>query len=109
VTKKATMSDVLRVHDYKYLKKVQKLCSQADNFGFTKLGTIKYNLLDRDTSVSQESWECALLSCGAVIEAVDKVMSKQAKNAFCAIRPPGHHAGIFGQTIEGTFNLTCND
>lgn len=52
--------------------------------------------LDRDTVLSAKSWECSLLSCGAVIDAVDKVMNQEIKNSFCAMRPPGHHAGVFG-------------
>ena len=52
--------------------------------------------LDRDTALSESTWKASLLSCGAVIEAVDAVMKGEAKNAFCAVRPPGHHAGVFG-------------
>jgi acetoin utilization deacetylase AcuC-like enzyme len=40
-----------------------------------------------------------LLACGAVIDACDAIMKKQATNAFCAVRPPGHHAGVFGKTM----------
>jgi acetoin utilization deacetylase AcuC-like enzyme len=47
------------------------------------------------------SWHATLVACGAVIEACDKVMSGQYRNAFCATRPPGHHAGIFGKTFHG--------
>lgn len=39
------------------------------------------------------------LSSGAVIEAVDKIMKGEATRAFCAIRPPGHHAGVYGATL----------
>jgi len=55
---------------------------------------------DRDSLVSPETWKAALLSCGAVIEACDQVMSQKFKNAFCAVRPPGHHAGVFGKTFK---------
>jgi len=33
-----------------------------------------------------------------LIEAADKIMKGEATNAFCAVRPPGHHAGVFGRT-----------
>lgn len=48
--------------------------------------------LDPDTIVSPASGEAALRATGAVIAATDAVMEGQARNAFCAIRPPGHHA-----------------
>ncbi len=48
--------------------------------------------LDPDTAMSPGSWNAALRASGAAIYAVDQVMSGGAKNAFCATRPPGHHA-----------------
>jgi acetoin utilization deacetylase AcuC-like enzyme len=48
--------------------------------------------LDPDTAMSPGSWTAALRATGAVIYAVDQVMSGAAGNAFCAVRPPGHHA-----------------
>jgi acetoin utilization deacetylase AcuC-like enzyme len=45
-----------------------------------------------DTVLSPGSWEAALRAAGAAIFAVDEVMQNRAKNAFCAVRPPGHHA-----------------
>lgn len=48
--------------------------------------------LDADTVMSPRSYEAARLASGAAIEAVDAVMAGQASNAFCAVRPPGHHA-----------------
>ena len=48
--------------------------------------------LDHDTVVSPGSERAAFRAVGAVCDAVDKVMSGVADNAFCAIRPPGHHA-----------------
>ena len=55
---------------------------------------------DRDTMLSSDSWAAALLSSGSIIEGVDKVMSGQYKNSFCAVRPQGHHAGVFGSTFK---------
>jgi len=48
--------------------------------------------LDDDTTVSQGSWDAALRGVGAATIAVDEVMTGIVRNAFCAIRPPGHHA-----------------
>jgi acetoin utilization deacetylase AcuC-like enzyme len=48
--------------------------------------------LDPDTVLSPGSTEAALRACGAGIAAVDAVLSGQADHAFCAVRPPGHHA-----------------
>lgn len=48
--------------------------------------------IDGDTSLSPGSGEAALRAAGAVIAAVDAVMTGEAKNAFAAVRPPGHHA-----------------
>ncbi|MFO1357296.1 histone deacetylase family protein [Plasticicumulans sp.] len=49
-------------------------------------------MLDGDTIVSPGSFEAALRAAGAVCAAVDAVVAGEAANAFCAIRPPGHHA-----------------
>ena len=90
----ANIGDVLKVHDYRYIKTVIAKC-QAINPDWENLA--RY---DRDSSLSSESWNAALLSAGAIIEACDKVMLDEYKNGFCAVRPPGHHAGIFGSTFK---------
>lgn len=51
-----------------------------------------YARLDADTVLSPGSGEAALRAAGAIIAAVDDVMTGKADNAFCAVRPPGHHA-----------------
>lgn len=48
--------------------------------------------LDADTVISMKSYDAALFAAGGAITAVDAVMSGEAKNAFVAVRPPGHHA-----------------
>jgi acetoin utilization deacetylase AcuC-like enzyme len=48
--------------------------------------------LDPDTAMCPKSYDAALRAAGAVVYAVDQVMSGAAGNAFCAVRPPGHHA-----------------
>jgi acetoin utilization deacetylase AcuC-like enzyme len=51
-----------------------------------------YAYLDPDTSMNPSSLSAALRAAGAVVAATDMVMSGEVKNAFCAVRPPGHHA-----------------
>jgi acetoin utilization deacetylase AcuC-like enzyme len=51
-----------------------------------------YARIDPDTTMSPASGDAALRSVGAVVAAVDAVLAGEARNAFCAVRPPGHHA-----------------
>ena len=51
-----------------------------------------YAYLDPDTSMNPRSLDAALRAAGAVVAATDAVMSGEVRNAFCAVRPPGHHA-----------------
>ncbi|MDD5580437.1 MAG: histone deacetylase family protein [Methylobacter sp.] len=51
-----------------------------------------HHYLDHDTVLSPESKQAAFRAVGAVCDAVDKILAGQADNAFCAVRPPGHHA-----------------
>lgn len=48
--------------------------------------------LDPDTVASPGSWEAALRAVGAVTQAIDQVVARTLSAAFCAVRPPGHHA-----------------
>jgi acetoin utilization deacetylase AcuC-like enzyme len=48
--------------------------------------------IDADTGASAGSWDAALRAAGAVVEAVDRVSSGALANAYCVVRPPGHHA-----------------
>jgi acetoin utilization deacetylase AcuC-like enzyme len=48
--------------------------------------------IDADISISPGSFEAALRAVGGAVTAVDEVMTGKAANAFCALRPPGHHA-----------------
>ena len=49
--------------------------------------------VDPDTSINIHSWDAILVAAGAAIDATDAVIAGELANAFCAVRPPGHHAG----------------
>jgi acetoin utilization deacetylase AcuC-like enzyme/ankyrin repeat protein len=89
-SRKATMADILKVHDWAYVLKLKTAseCIQDDP------SDIRH--LDGDTAISHGTYRAALAAAGAVCHAVDEVMSGKAKNAFCPVRPPGHHAGPHG-------------
>ncbi|MGH6925693.1 MAG: histone deacetylase family protein [Propylenella sp.] len=71
----------LLCHDADYVETIRRAVPRE---GFARL--------DMDTTVSPGSWEAAMRAVGAALHAVDAVAAGQAKNAFCAVRPPGHHA-----------------
>ena len=48
---------------------------------------------DGDTGVSMHSYQAALLAAGGIVQATEKVLECEFSHAFCAVRPPGHHAG----------------
>ena len=48
--------------------------------------------IDPDTSINIHTWDAALRAAGAAIDATDAVMAGEMDNAFCSVRPPGHHA-----------------
>jgi acetoin utilization deacetylase AcuC-like enzyme len=77
----ATIDQIARVHARPYLDRVLNSVPRAGLVG-----------LDADTVMSPGSGEAALRAAGAAVAAVDAVMSGEANNAFCAVRPPGHHA-----------------
>jgi acetoin utilization deacetylase AcuC-like enzyme len=72
-----------RVHDRAYLDALQRL-SPSD-------GLVA---IDADTYLGPETLEAAAFAAGAVADAVDAVLDGDSDRAFCAVRPPGHHAEI---------------
>ena len=77
----ATEDDVMLVHTLPYLKTVR-----AD------VAASRPMLSTGDTELSSGSLAAALAAAGTVVSAVDAVLTGRARNAFCAVRPPGHHA-----------------
>jgi acetoin utilization deacetylase AcuC-like enzyme len=79
---KASKEALALVHAAEYIDSVFKLSPSA--------GLVH---LDGDTAMNPYSLSAALHATGAVVKGVDLVMSGSVQNAFCSIRPPGHHAG----------------
>jgi acetoin utilization deacetylase AcuC-like enzyme len=71
---------VERVHTTRLIDSIEELCGVAPAH------------IDADTAVSEKSFEAALYAAGAGIAAADAIMDGTIDNAFCAVRPPGHHA-----------------
>ena len=72
---------LINTHSSEYIKQVQQ--------SFPESG---FNFLDGDTVVSPGSKDATEDAVGSIITAIDGVHNKEFKNAFCAVRPPGHHA-----------------
>ena len=68
-------------HDQKYLDNLEQ--------SFPREGSV---FLDGDTLIGPGSKQAALDAVGSVLLGIDQVMNKKSKNAFCSVRPPGHHA-----------------
>ncbi len=68
------------VHSLNYIKSIEEACKNG------------VEMLDADTTISRDSYNVALLAVGGVLAGVDAVISNKVENAFCAVRPPGHHA-----------------
>ena len=77
----ATDDDVLLVHTPQYVKLVR-----------SEVAAGRQTLSTGDTEISRGSFEAALAAAGAVLSAVDAVVTGSTPKAFCAVRPPGHHA-----------------
>ena len=87
----AFLMDITAAHDVDYVSHVEALSKMGlIRATWTNL-TSKY--LQWYTRVSPGSYTAALYAAGAVIQAVKDVMEGKTKRAFCAVRPPGHHAG----------------
>ena len=78
---RATLDCIELMHPQKY---IEQIVASVPSSGITRL--------DADTCLSPGSLEAVLRAVGAACSAVDAVLSGESKNAFCAVRPPGHHA-----------------
>jgi acetoin utilization deacetylase AcuC-like enzyme len=81
----ATVEQLARAHSVGYIGELQNLLDEVAGAGQPKA-------LDPDTVASPGTGRAALAAAGAALAATDAVIKGTAVNAFCAIRPPGHHA-----------------
>jgi acetoin utilization deacetylase AcuC-like enzyme len=81
----ATLEQLERAHSAGYVMQLKDLLEQVREAGVPKA-------LDPDTMACPGTWHAALRAAGAAVAATDDVIAGRASNAFCAVRPPGHHA-----------------
>ena len=77
----AELETIALAHPMDYIEEIREACPS--------IGMVR---IDADTSMSPGSFEAARRAVGAATYAVDEVVGGRAPNAFCAVRPPGHHA-----------------
>ena len=75
----ATLEDLARVHEENHIEDIRQACAVG---GYD----------DPDTPMMAASWKAALLAAGGVMSACRAVLEGAVDNAFCAVRPPGHHS-----------------
>ncbi len=78
---KATRAQLQRVHDADYLDAIEQA---SPSEGWVQL--------DPDTAMNSHTLDAALRAAGAAVLATDRIIAGSAANAFCSVRPPGHHA-----------------
>ena len=81
----AKEADLARVHSLDSIARIRENCPDID-------ADDRYFPLDADTTLNAYTWRAALRASGAAIAATDAVIDGEIDNAFCSIRPPGHHA-----------------
>ena len=78
--REATVDELAAVHDPAHVAAIEAFCAAGGG------------RVDPDTSASAGSWDAARLAAGAGLDAVVRLDAGEADAAFCAVRPPGHHA-----------------
>ena len=86
--RKATLDQIKYVHTDSLIKEVREISELAEKTG-------RLQSLDMDTVASAKTYEASLYSVGGNLQAIDEILSGNIKNAFAAVRPPGHHSNSY--------------
>jgi len=86
----ASLSDVELAHDRLHVAALRGMTDRLRDEW--KAGGPEHAAVDPDTLINAHTWDAALHAAGAAVAATDAVMAGELRNAFCAVRPPGHHA-----------------
>ncbi len=78
--RRATAEEVALNHDPAYIQEIHDFCSAGGGY------------LDPDTYANERTYEVALYAVGGLLSACDMLVNNEIDTAFCAVRPPGHHA-----------------
>ncbi|MFO1225830.1 histone deacetylase family protein [Roseateles sp.] len=81
----ASLTDLTLAHTQAYVAELSDQLQRCEQQG-------EHVALDPDTAANPHTWRAALMAAGAAVQATDLVLDGHAQNAFCAVRPPGHHA-----------------
>ncbi len=82
---KVDLADVERAHTHGYVAEIADLLKGCESSGESRA-------VDPDTVACPHTWAATLRAAGAAVQATEMVLNGGAENAFCAVRPPGHHA-----------------
>ncbi|MEY2618386.1 MAG: hypothetical protein RL522_1388 [Pseudomonadota bacterium] len=86
----AAGTDLELAHDHMYLAALRGLAQEVGEQ--MQAGGPDHAHLDADTAMNIHTWAAAQRAAGAALAATDAVIAGELENAFCAVRPPGHHA-----------------
>ncbi|HSB51425.1 MAG TPA: histone deacetylase [Dissulfurispiraceae bacterium] len=81
--KRARQEEIEAVHSIKYIMRFEEECLLGMPY-----------FMHPDNQMCRQTYEAAMLAVGGVTDCVDRVMAGELDNAFCAVRPPGHHAEV---------------
>ncbi len=86
----ASLADIELAHDRWYVASLRGMSERIAEE--QAAGGPAYAQVDPDTSMNAWTWSAALRAAGAALDATDAVIAGELENAFCSVRPPGHHA-----------------
>lgn len=86
----ASLAEIELAHDPMHIAALHGLTDRLEQE--LAAGGPEYRQLDTDTSINRHTFKAALRAAGATLAATDAVLAGELENAFCSVRPPGHHS-----------------